>query len=297
MNWNSFSNQRPLNERLGFHRDDRLLIVNADDAGMCPEANAAILEVLTQGLATSSTVMMPGPAAEAMIAACRQNPALDLGIHLTHTGEWPECRWQPLAAPDKVPGLCRPDGTLWPDVEAVYAHSNSGEAYREGKAQVDRALALGLQPTHLDSHMGVMQKKLSYFLQYIRLAWQYRLPLRMPSAATLAPHHGGFLRKLAGVLGLVMPDELMLVPYRPEQSVKEHWLEVLRQLRPGVTEIYIHPMQPDQQVKGTARWQRRRDEYRLFLRDPELQELLETQHITRIGYRALYQLQRGIKRQ
>ena len=295
LSWNYFNSMQPLTERLGFSRNDRLLIINADDGGLCHEANQAIVNMLEHGSVTSSSVMATGPALKELAAEVKRNPKLDLGVHLTHTCEWPTYRWQTVLPQGQTPGLSRPDGTMWEKTLEAQSNASSQEAYRESKAQIEKIMALGIQPTHLDSHMGVMQMKFSYFLQYIRLGWQYNLPLRMPSRETLAMHNAGFLRVLTRALGIVTPDNLILSE-NDALPLKEHWLKVLHNLQPGVTEIYIHPAREGELLKKiTPHWQRRVEEYKLFLNDPDIRRTLQDRRIILIGYRTLFNLQRGIK--
>lgn len=288
----------PLAVRLGYRAEDRLLIVNADDGGMCDSANAAIWQGMAEGLVTSATLMVPCPAFPAAAAFAKLHPELSFGVHLTHTSEWKTHRWGPVLPREEVPGLVDPDGFLWPRVDrenGVYRNSSPAEAAREARAQIQAALAAGVDVTHLDSHMGAMQYHPLYFLRYIRLGREFDLPIRMPSRETLVRHRAGILRPLATALGIVYPDHLILEGKKqPGQTAKDYWLEQLRQLKPGVTELYIHPAIDTDEMRGiTNSWQWRHGEFRAFLDDPDIREVIREQGIVLIGYRALRDLQRG----
>src|SRR5712664_2875919 len=146
-----------LAERLGYQPTDKLLIVNGDDAGMCHAANLGTIECLEKGSMCSATIMVPCPWFPEIAAYAKAHPEKDFGIHLCHTSEWGKYRWGPVADRSKVPGLVDPLGYLWREVPEVYAHATHDQALIEGRAQIQRALAAGVDVTHLDSHMGTVQ--------------------------------------------------------------------------------------------------------------------------------------------
>ena len=288
----------PLAVRLGYGAGDKLLIVNADDGGMCGSANRAIWQGMREGQISSCTLMVPCPAFAAAATFAKNHPELDFGVHLTHTSEWKTHRWGPVLPAEEVPGLVDPTGCLWRSVDGengVYAHSNPTEATREARAQIRAALAAGIDVTHLDSHMGAMQYSAPYFLRYIWLGREFNLPIRMPSPEILAKHGAGHLRTIARALGIVCPDYLILDEGRKKgQTAKEHWVEQLRALKPGVTELYIHPALATDEMRGiTGSWQWRNAEFLAFLNDPDVLAVLQQEQIRIIGYRPLRALQRG----
>lgn len=284
-----------LAERLGYRATDRLLIINGDDAGMCHAANAGTLESLEQGLMTSATLMVPCPWFPAIADYARSRPHLDLGVHLTHTAEWKLYRWGPVAPREQVPGLMDPDGYLWRSVEQVYAHSTPEEALMEGRAQIRRALAAGVDLTHLDSHMGTLQYDVRYMETYLKLALEFNLPVRMASQSTLEKFGQPGLRARFAAQGVVFPDGLIHEELREARGdVKGFWLRTLRNLPAGVTELYIHAAHPTEELRAiTGSWQTRGEEFEVFTRDAEVRKLLADQGIIRIGYRPLRDLQRS----
>ena len=93
------------NERLGFSKDARLLIINADDFGMCHAVNEATIRTIRQGVATSCTLMVPCPWAGHAMHLLRQNPDIPFGVHLTAVSEHATYRWGPVAPQESVPSL------------------------------------------------------------------------------------------------------------------------------------------------------------------------------------------------
>src|SRR5713226_4590491 len=178
--------KQSLAERLGYKPTDKLLIVNGDDVGMCHAANLGTIECLEHGLMRCATIMVPCPWFPEIAAYAKAHPDKDFGIHLCHTSEWGKYRWGPVAEREKVPGLIDEQGYLWRDVPDVYAHATPQEALLEGRAQIRRALAAGIDVTHLDSHMGTLQLNPQYIEIYLQLAAEFNLPVRMASQETLA---------------------------------------------------------------------------------------------------------------
>jgi len=293
------SEKRSLAERLGYRSTDRILIVNGDDAGMCHPANEATIQSLEKGLMRSSTIMVPCPWFPEIAAYAKEHPEKDFGIHLCHTSEWGKYQWGPVASRDKVPGLIDPQGYLWPGVEEVYAHSTPQETLIEGRAQVQRALAAGADVTHLDSHMGTLQLDPRFVETYLQLAVEFDLPVRMASLETLTRFGFPQLRELFGAKGIVFPDYFVYDELKDEKpDVKHFWLNIVKSLKPGVTELYIHAALPTEEMKAiTGSWSTRAQEFEVFTNDEEMKKLVADQGIILIGYRPLRDLQHTERKQ
>lgn len=287
--------ERPsLAERLGYKPTDKILIVNGDDAGMCHSANLATIEALEQGHMRTATIMVPCPWSPEIAAYAKSHPEKDFGIHLTHTSEWSKYRWGPVASHDQVPGLVDPAGYFWPEIPEVYAHATAEHALIEGRAQIKRALAAGVDVTHLDSHMGTLQYNPEYMKAYLQLAVEFDLPVRMASQETLARMGHPEIRGLFAAKGIVSPDYFVFDELKNEKDgVKEFWLAVVKNLKPGATELYIHAGLPNDELKAiTGSWSTRAQEYEVFTHDAEMKRVIAEQKIILIGYRPLRELQR-----
>ncbi len=292
---NSPAAERPsLAERLGCQKEDRLLIINGDDAGMCHAANLATIESLEKGLMCCSTIMVLCPWFPEIAGYAREHPEKDFGVHLCHTAEWGKFRWGPVAPREQVPSLVDPDGYLWREVQQVYAHATPEQALAEGRAQVQRALAAGIDLTHLDSHMGTLQLHPEYIKVYLQLAAEFNLPVRMASQETLAARGYDQLRAQFAAKGILFPDHFIYEELKEEaKDVRKFWLQIVRQLKPGVTELYIHAGLPTDELKGiTGSWQTRAQEFEVFTHDSEMRQLITERKIKLIGYRPLRDLQR-----
>ena len=287
-----------LAERLGCKTTDKLLIINGDDAGMCHAANQATIACLENGLMTSATIMAPCPWFYEIADYARRHPERDFGVHLCHTAEWKLYRWGPVAGRERVPGLVDADGCLWNSVEQVYARSSPEEAFEEARAQIKRALSAGVDVTHLDSHMGTLQYDARYMEVYLRLATEFDLPVRMASQATLEQFKQPGLRARFAGQGILFPDYFVYDELRDEPSdVKGFWLGILKNLKPGVTELYIHAAKPTEELQAiTGSWRTRAAEFETFTTEPQVRQVLETEKIIRIGYRPLRDLQRKLRK-
>lgn len=286
-----------LSERLGYKPTDKLLIVNCDDVGMCHSANLAVIDGMENGLITSGTIMTPCPWSGAIMDYAKNHPERDFGVHLTHTAEWRFYRWGPVAPRETVKSLVDADGFLWRSVEEVYAHSNPAEALAEGRAQIQKALAAGVPVTHIDSHMGTMQLAADYVKSYVQLAMEFNLPLRMPSQSTMEKFKQNGLRNELAKQGMVFTDYFIYEEMSDYKEVKPFWTHVIKNLKPGVTEIFIHASKLSDELKaitGTA--EKRAQEAACFTNDQDIRKLIKDQGVILIGYRPLMELQRKLRK-
>ena len=273
-----------LAERLGYAADARLLIVNCDDLGSSAAANRATQAALAAGVATSSTLMVPCPWALDGVA---KGAAGGIGVHLTLTCEYPGYRWRALTG---AASLHDPQGYMPATAQAVWAQADLAEVGAECRAQIDQAYAWGLDVTHLDAHMGTMQIDPRYFALFVDLAADYDLPLRMFGAA--AERQLGFPgRAQAAERGLVFPDHLLTTWGKP---ARETFAGILAGLRPGVTEVYVHPVEdgPELRAYDPDHPQIRVDDL-ACLTDPDLPALVAASGAHLISFAPLRDLQRA----
>ena len=161
---------RTVAERLGYPRDAKLLIIHADDLAVAHSQDAASFDALDRHAATSASIMIPCPWLTEVADYAKAHPDADLGLHLTLTAEWKTYHWGPIESKDKVPSLLGPDGYLWPEVAPAVQHIKADDAERELRAQVEHAIAVGIHPTHLDSHMGVLFSRPDLMAAYVKVA-------------------------------------------------------------------------------------------------------------------------------
>lgn len=285
-----------LAERLGYSADDRVLILNADDVGSTHASNAATFECLERGSLTSGSILVPAGWFPEVAAYARDHPKADLGIHLTLTCEYNEYRWRPLTERSAGPGLYDEEGYLWRTSAQAIAHISAEEAELELRAQIDNALAAGVDVTHLDTHMGtVLQPK--FIEAYFSLGLEYKIPIfafrpnpeRLRKAgledywAVLEPQ----LQRLddAGfpVLDHIFETKLEVLP--GERS--GYFTGIFETLRQGVTHFLVHPTLASEEVAAmTASAPSRAMDYELF-KDRSIAEELARLEIHTITYREI----------
>lgn len=284
---------RSLTEKLGYPAGSKLLIVNADDAGMCHAANVAVRRCIEQGRVTSTTLMTPCPWFSEMAEFARRSTQASFGVHLTHTSEWGSYRWGPVGIGDEFKTLTDPKGYLYSDVPEYMANVTPKAALAEAKAQVARMLSHGIDISHIDSHMGALNYGLPYWPVYLGLAKELNVPLRMPSQSLLEKMGGSELRKQAADLGLIFTDYLIHNERSTGENIEVYWKRMLNGLKPGVTELYIHPAVPTDEVQAiTGSWRDRSTEFRLFSTDTEIGNIIRRNNIKLISYLPLRSLQR-----
>lgn len=151
------------------------LIFNADDFGYSYGVNYGIIESHLRGVLTSTTLMAQMPGFDHAVALAKAHPTLGIGIHLTLTcGE-------PVLAGHKT--LTGENGafhglSFYKQADTVIDET---EVYDEWKAQIEKILAAGIAPTHLDSHHHVHTFK-NLENMFVRLALEYNLPVRNSKA-------------------------------------------------------------------------------------------------------------------
>ncbi len=237
---------RTVAERLGHPRDAKLLILHADDLGVAHSENAASFDALLKGGINSASIMMPTPWVTEVAAFSKANPTADLGLHLVMTSEWETFRWGGLAPTDKTPSLHDPDGTMPRQTQVVATRAKLDEVERELRAQIDRAYAIGLKPTHVDSHMGALFNTPGLFATYVKVARSYRLPFL---AFIGAPSPAG-----QSVLqpGDIFPDTVIVADNVPKERWNQFYLDALKNLKPGLSEILFHLGYDDAELRAVT---------------------------------------------
>jgi len=291
----------PLLEKLGLADDDRAVILHADDVGMCRSSLAAYIDLLDFGLISSASVMVPSPWFPAAAAFCRGHPpgGMDMGVHLTHTSEWDGYRWRPIAACDSASGLIDQDGYFHTTAQAVQEYGDPAAVQREAEAQIERALASGIDVTHVDTHMGSVFHP-RFLAGYVQVALQRRLPplLVRVEAATL--REWGMEAEAAALLvrqleqlddqGAPLLDNLHVMPLDEPDNRLEQVKQALDALPSGITCLNIHPAQDAPELRAIAPdWRGRVSDYRVFT-SKALRAYIRDSGIQVIGWRVLRDL-------
>ena len=234
-------------ERLGYPANAKLLILHGDDLGVAHSVNAASLDALDQGAITSASIMMPTPWVTEVAAYAKAHPNADLGLHLTLTSEWQTYRWGSVAPSDQVQSLLDADGTFPSDVPPVVARAKPAEIERELRAQIDRAMALGIRPTHVDSHMGTLFTTAEIMAVYVKVAHDYHLPF----LGFRGSFQGGPPMPLSPN-DIVVDNVIIASPDVARDHWKEFYLSAIASLKPGLTEMIVHLGHDDAELQAVT---------------------------------------------
>jgi predicted glycoside hydrolase/deacetylase ChbG (UPF0249 family) len=280
---------KTLAERLGYAPDAKLVIIHADDLGMTHSVNAASIKGLESGLVTSASIMVPCPWFPEMADYAKAHPDADFGLHLTLTSERVFYRWGPVAARDKVPSLLDSNGYFqlnWTETTRIDAK----EVELELRAQIDRAIAMGVRPTHLDSHQyRLFQNGKEIFESALRVAHDYKLPVFVVRDWFA---DRPYLEASLSRDDLVVDHTVTIDPaVRPEKWA-DFYTTALKNLQPGVTVFIIHLAFDDKEMRAATRerdtwgaaWRQRDFD---FFTSKEFRALLREQNIKLVTWREL----------
>lgn len=274
-----------LAERLGREPDAKLVILSCDDLGSCHAANVGVYEALRQGWATCASIMIPAPWAQH--AARMYDPTDDIGVHLTLNAEHEAYRWGPVT---QAPSLLSGEGGFPRTIDDLWEHADPDEVHRELTAQVSRAIAWGLDVTHLAPHLTAITLRPEFFGLYLDVAVEFRLPIRLPSTVT-AEQAGFPFRQLAADEGVICPDHF---DHDWRAGSRDRVLAALADLRPGVTELHVQPAIDTPEVRAftdvAAHWIA---DHEFVTADPALPAAIEAAGAELIGYRELRTLMRA----
>ena len=240
---------KSLAERLGHPAGAKLLIVHVDDLGMTHSVNAASIKAFESGLVNSGSIMVPCPWFSEIAAYSRAHPEADLGLHLTLTSEWKFFRWGPVLSKDRVATLLDREGYLHPTETAAAAAADAREVEAEIRAQIERARAFGIQPTHLDSHMGTLYQNKTLLETLLKVARDNRLPVMISREwFDRAP----FLPSLLGPNDVVLDRIISIEPSVTPERWGDFYTEAIKNLRPGITQVILHLAYDDEEMRATA---------------------------------------------
>ncbi|CAM4204247.1 polysaccharide deacetylase family protein [Paenibacillus alkaliterrae] len=298
-----------LARELGYDEKDRLLLVNADDFGLCHSVNVGIQQLLLDETVSSATLMLPcGWAREAAIWSAR-HPQIDVGVHFTFTSEWDAYRWGPVNRKGSTASLVANEGYFPKDCKTFEQQADPEQVKAELIAQIEMALALGMKPSHADNHMGSLYGLATgrHFLPIVLdVCASYGLPFRLPrfllqENGQVAPpelaEQAKQLAQLADSKGVVILDYLIGLPFQLQagetfDTLKANMQQLLKGLHSGVTELIIHPsLVTDELLAFHGQPEKRGMELELF-RDADIRQTLQEEGIRLIRWRELQKLQR-----
>jgi predicted glycoside hydrolase/deacetylase ChbG (UPF0249 family) len=286
----------PFLKKLGFSDTDRLVIIHMDDIGMCHASVQAFKDLWTFGTITSGAVMVPCPWFPAVAQMCRADPAMDMGVHATLNAEWESYRWGPVSRRDPASGLLDANGYFNQWHQAVYDNAKPKAVEKEVNAQIERALAAGIDVTHVDSHMGTIMNP-KFIQSYIQAAASRLLPNMLPRMDAKGMDMMGMnademlayepVRQQLENMGVPMLNGVLSMPLDQPNGQMEIAKELLGNLPVGITHFILHPSIDTAELRSIAPdWESRVSNYNTFMSD-ELKRFIEGENIKLIGYRQI----------
>ncbi|SHJ94546.1 polysaccharide deacetylase family protein [Pseudozobellia thermophila] len=236
-------------QKLGFAQNAKLLIIHADDAGLSHSENRATIQALEKGFVNSYSIMVPCPWFYEIALYAKQNPQYDYGIHLTLTCEWAKYKFGPVLPVSEVPSLVDENGYFYKTREELRRKASPDDVAKELQAQIEKALAFGLHPTHLDSHMYSVGAHPDFFKVYRSMGQKFGLPVLM----------NGQLMKM---VQLDPKSNLELHDFTIDNAhfgnfehfengrLSEHYRDIMENLPCGLNLLLIHPAFDDKEMKG-----------------------------------------------
>jgi len=295
-------NPNPFLKKLGYTDNDRLVVIHADDIGMCHASVQAFKDLWAFGTITSGAVMVPCPWFPAVVEMCRENPEVDMGVHATLNAEWENYRWGPLSTRDQLSGLMNAEGYFHQWEPAVYENAKEEAVAAELNAQVEQALTAGIDATHIDSHMGtIMHPK--FVQSYLQAGMSRLLPNLLPRVGAQGIDMMGVdeqsLALYAAILnqleaqGVPMLDGIFSMPLEHADDHIGIAKKIFSELPVGISHFIFHPSIDTPELRAICPdWQARVANYNAFMSE-ELKNFITSSGFKLIGYRQIRDVMRS----
>jgi len=279
-------NTQEILKKLGFAANERVVIFHADDIGMCEASVSAYADLVDFGLLSSAATMVPCSWFPATAAFCRAHPQVDMGVHLTLTSEWEGYRWSPISTGNPESGLMDHEGYFLRRAPELHEEAKKTAVYIELKAQIERAIAAGINITHIDTHMLAIYP--AYIDIYLRLADEFGVP-----AFALQPDAEQQLgRRLTAGEAEKRPllNAWSAMSYTEHENRFEQACHYLENFPVGISYFLLHPSKDTPELRAIASdWRTRVADYELFISE-RFRRYVQESGIQIIGWRHLQEL-------
>ncbi len=229
----------------------RVLILHHDDLGITYAQNQAYRQLGR----SSGSIMVPS----AWATDLRGSVGADLGVHVTLTSEWPAPRLRPLSG---GASLRDKSGFFWPSLHDAWAHIDANEAAMEIGAQIEGLRRLGLEPTHLDTHMGAVLRP-DIAERFVALGTELGIPVIAPSNLDDFPVPEAFKTALAEIRERAqLPAVEVIDTYdAPANDRRDWYLDRLSRLGPGVYHVLHHAQVATDEGRQLLDWEKRQADF------------------------------------
>lgn len=281
----------------------KYLIINADDFGICSETNRAIEELFRDKKITSTSILVSGKDVNEAIQIAKIN-AIKVGIHFTFNSDFSDNLWHCVSPYESVKSLVNKDGFFHYDLGLFNKGAKSEELDRELLSQYNFIKDCGVEIDHADSHSGTLYgiNGRLFFLNAFRFCKKTGLPFRFPKSNNFlkgffngrVPSYIKLAHKLiigtSKMYGVRLIDDLFSNPYSIEKidsytALENYYLEKIRGLEYGVTEMFLHPSYDAPQL-NIKEWKKRVYELE-FLNSKKLARVINDEGIELCSYEIL----------
>lgn len=288
--YSSAAQQISIQERLGYSRDTKLLIIHADDLGVSHSENAATIYTMEKGVVTSGSIMVPCPWFPEIAEYAKSHPEADFGLHLTLTSEWKNYKWGPVASRSRVPSLLDEQGYFNSTTAALMKNGKGEDVEIELRSQIERAIKFGINPTHFDPHMASSVSTPEFLKILIKLGHEYKVPVLLS-------------RELGNLFKIdvadftteqdIVIDKFVMATYETYKfGMRNFYTGQIKSLNPGLNVLLLHAAYDDTEMNAIteghidygARW--RQDDVDFFSSD-YCKQLLADEKIKLITWREI----------
>lgn len=246
----ALSQPKTIQEQLGYSKDTKLLIIHADDLGVAHSENMASIQAMEKGSVNSASIMVPCPWFPEIAAYAKSHPNADLGLHLTLTSEWKVYKWRPVAPHNQVASLLDENGYLNETVEGFLKTASAQEVEIELRSQIERAKHFGIDPTHLDAHMGAAFATEKFLEVLIKLGHEFKIPVMISKDFSRVLNID--YTKLIGDKDIVV-DRVIIASGRDYKTGMENfYTQQIKSLQPGLNIILLHAAFDNDEMKAVT---------------------------------------------
>ena len=285
-----YSQKKNLAERLDYPKDAKLVIIHSDDLGVSHSENAASITAMEKGSVSSASIMVPCPWLSESASYARSHPQADLGLHITLTCEYQYYKWGPVTSKDKVPGLVNKNGYFYSSVDSVIQYASAAEVEQEIRNQVIKGKQMGIDPTHLDVHMGTTLSSLDFFKAYLKVGHEYKIPVLITSF--FQPSLKKKMDSLLTDKDVVVDNILSGMPGDFKTGFPAFYTNGIKNLKPGLTYVIIHTAYDNDEMRALkgdnpdwgAAW--RQAEFNFFT-SPECAKVLKENNVYVITWKEI----------
>lgn len=282
----------PILKKLGYTKEDRVVILHADDVGITHASIEAYEELFEIGTISSGSVMAHSPWLPEVIQRANNHLEWDLGLHFVFNCEYDSYRWRPLTLQSL--SLIDKQGYFKQDAKEVMETAEPREVKAEILAQLELVRSLDLNITHVDTHSGVL-----WHLRFVELYADVLTEENIFPVIAKKAFMNSFVPDLPfdeewtklEKRQFPFVDTVFGLPMDKALDIEERFeldKQTLLALEPGtLTHFAFHPMKDTQEARGLNRHTNARTvDYKVFIKD-EMKHFLENNAIQLTGYKEI----------